>query len=410
MLDPQFIRDNKEEVKKGIAAKQYNPKIVDEFLALDKKRRCLLTEVEELRAKRNEISKGGKVSEEGKKIKEDLKNREPELAKIEVQVKEALSLIPNLPVPDAPVGKSEKENKILREWGKPSNLDFKVLDHVTLAEKLDLIDFKNGSKVSGTGFYYLKNDAVLLEFALVHYALDLLIKKGYTPFVTPDLARERYYLGTGYLPRGPEAQTYTIADSDLGLIATSEVTLAGLHADEILIDLPKRYCGYSHCFRLEAGGYGKYSAGLYRVHQFTKIEMFVYATPEDSSKMHSELLENEEEIWQGLEIPYRVVEMCTGDLGAQAAKKFDLEAWLPGRGEWGEVTSCSNTTDYQARNLNIKYRGESGKIRFAHTLNGTAAATSRALIAILENYKQKDGTVKVPKVLVPYVGKEVISH
>lgn len=410
MIDPELIRQDPEKVKKAVAAKQYDPAAVDDFLRLDGQRRKILAEVEELRAKRNEIAKGGKAaSDEGKKIKEELKLKEPALVENEEDWRKTLSEIPNLPAEDVPIGKDEKENVVLREWGKPRNFDFKALDHVALAKKLDLIDFERGAKVAGTDFYYLKNDAVLLEFALVRYAFDLLIKKGYVPFVTPDLARERYYLGTGYLPRGSEAQTYKISDSDLGLIATSEITLAGLHADEVLDSLPKRYCGYSHCFRLEQGGYGKYSSGLYRVHQFTKVEMFAYTAPEDSGKMHEELLKNEEEIWQGLEIPYRVVEMCTGDLGAQAARKFDLEAWFPGRGDWGEITSTSNTTDYQARNLNIKFKGKSG-LEFVHTLNGTAIANSRAPIAILENYQQKDGTVKVPKVLVPYVGKEFIGR
>ena len=245
----------------------------------------------------------------------------------------------------------------------------------------------------------------------MRYALDFLRTKGYALWFTPDLAREKFYLGTGYQPRGPEAQTYVIQDSDLGLIATAEVTLAGIHADELLSgeELPRRYAGYSHCFRQESGAYGKHSRGLYRVHQFTKIEMFAFARPEESAKMHEEFLALEEELWKGLEIPYRVVEICTGDLGAQASRKFDLEAWMPGRGEWGEVTSTSNTTDYQARRLGIRFRDKDGSVKSVHTLNGTAIATSRAIIAILENYQRKDGKVDVPKVLQKYAGIKMIG-
>jgi len=281
-----------------------------------------------------------------------------------------------------------------------------------LGESLDIIDFERASKVSGSGFYYLKNEGGLLELALVRYALDFLKNKGCELLFTPDLARDRFYLGTGYLPRGPEAQTYEIKDSDLGLIATAEITLAGYHADEILneADLPKRYAGYSHCFRQEAGGYGKYSKGLYRVHQFTKVEFFCYSKPEDSSRMHEEILFWEEELWRGLGIPYRVIDMCTGDLGTQAARKFDLEAWMPGRDDWGEVTSASNTTDYQARRLGIKFRRKSGETEFAHTLNGTAIATSRAIVAILENYQTESGRVKIPETLVKYIGVKEIKR
>jgi seryl-tRNA synthetase len=241
--------------------------------------------------------------------------------------------------------------------------------------------------------------------------MDKLVKEGFVPVITPDLAKARYYLGTGYAPRGDEAQTYTIEGEDLGLIATAEVTLAGKHADEVVVEkeLPLKYVGYSHCFRQEAGAYGKYSKGMYRVHQFTKAEMFIYCTPEESPKMHEYILAMEESIYQDLEIPYRVIKQCTGDLGAMAAKKYDIEAWMPGRGEYGEVTSTSNCTDYQARNLNIKYRTKDNKNEYLHMLNGTAVATSRTPIAILENYQQKDGSVIIPKVLQKWMGKEVIK-
>ena len=248
-----------------------------------------------------------------------------------------------------------------------------------------------------------------MELALVRYALDFLRREGFDIWLTPDAAKDTFYLGTGYAPKGPEAQTYLIEGTDLGLIATSEVTLAGLHAKEIFKkeELPKFYAGYSQCFRQEAGAYGKYSKGLYRVHQFTKIEMFAYVRPEESEEAHKRLLNLEEKLWQSMGIPYRVLEMCTGDLGSQAARKYDLEAWMPGRGDWGEITSVSNTTDYQARRLGIKYKEGEGETKFVHTLNGTAIATARAIIAILENYQRKDGSVEVPKVLRGYVGKRV---
>lgn len=406
MLDLNFIRHNPDRVKKGIAAKQIDPSLVDKVLGVDEKRRQLIKEIENLRARRNKIAKIGEASGEGRKIKENLQKLEPELKGTERDLEELLLEIPNLPLDEVKVGKNEKENVILRQWGPIPKFSFKPLDHLELAEKLDLADFKTGAKVAGSNFYYLKNEAVILEQALILYALNFLVKEGFTPWLTPDLAKEKFYLGTGYLPRGPEAQTYVISGEDLGLVATAEVTLAGIHADEILTEkeLPKKYAGFSHCFRVEAGGYGKYSRGLYRVHQFSKVEMFIYCKPGEEKQFHKYLLELEEKIFQRLGIPYRVVEMCTGDLGAQAARKFDLEAWMPGRDDWGEMTSTSNTTDYQARRLNIKYRQKNGVIEFLHTLNGTALATSRALIAILENYQQEDGSVIIPEVLHEYTG------
>ena len=310
-----------------------------------------------------------------------------------------------------PVGKNESQNVEIRQVGKKPAFKFEPKDHLEIGTALGIIDFESGAKVAGSGFYYLKNAGVLLELSLVRYALDFLAKNNFSLVFTPDMAKERFYLGTGYTPRGPEAQTYLIQDTDLGLIATAEVTLAAMHADEILNEgeLPKLYAGYSHCFRQEAGAYGKYSKGLYRAHQFTKVEMFSFAKPEESEKIHESFLDFEEKIWQGLDIPYRVLEMCTGDLGGQAARKFDLEAWMPGRGDWGEVTSTSNTTGFQARRLHIKYRNKSGKTEFVHTLNGTAIATSRAIIAILENYQQKDGSVVIPDVLQKYMGMKKIT-
>ena len=422
MLDIKLIREEPEKVKQGIAAKNADPALADEFLRLDGEWRALTAELDEKRAEQNRLSKAhsaglGQEREAAKKNKEKIKELESKLAATEKSREEILMQIPNLPDENAPRGKSEAENKVLREVGEKSKFDFTPKDHLELGEALDIIDFATASKVSGSGFYYLKNDGVLLEFALVRYALDFLKKKGFDLWLTPDLAREKFYLGTGYNPRGPEAQTYLIESSDLGLVATSEVTLAGIHADKTFSadELPKRYAGYSHCFRQEAGAYGKYSRGLYRVHQFTKVEMYAFTRPEESSKMHEELLALEEEIWRGLSIPYRVLEMCTGDLGSQASRKFDIEAWMPGRGDWGEVTSTSSTTDYQARRLNIRYAVpktsnlKAKTSNFVHTLNGTAIATSRAIIAILENCQRNDGKIDVPKALQKYVGKKNIG-
>jgi seryl-tRNA synthetase len=410
MLDIQFICEKTEKVKKGTLDKGFNPELVDKVLELDEKRRKLIVEIEELRAKRNKVAEEKNI-EEGKKLKEDLKEKEPELTKVEEEYKEALIAIPNLPSTQAPVGKSEEENVEVRKWGDPKKFDFTPKDHLELGKSLGILDFETGAKVAGSQFYFWYNEGALLELALVQHAMELLSKEGFTPVITPDLAKSRYYLGTGYLPKGNEAQTYEIEGEDLGLIATAEVTLAGKQADEVISekDLPLKYVGYSHCFRREAGAYGKYSKGLYRVHQFTKVEMFIYCKPEDSEKYHQHILEMEEKIYKELDLPYRVVDICTGDLGAMAARKFDIEVWMPGRNGYGEVTSASNCTDYQARNLNIKFKRNDGKTEYLHMLNGTAMATSRTPLAILENYQKEDGSVVIPKVLQKWMGKDKIT-
>lgn len=408
MLDIKLIREQPDLVKSGIADKGFATAIVDEVLDLDRKRRELLVQTETLRARRNKLTV--KDIEEGKKIKTELKELEGTLADVEEKLHQKLNEVPNLPLSQVPKGKNDKDNVEVRKWGEPKKFAFASKDHLELATKLGIIDFESGAKVSGSQFYFLQGAGALIELALVRFAFDLLSKEGFTPIITPDLAKSRYYLGTGYAPKGNEAQTYTIAGEDLGLVATAEVTLAGKHADEIIPEnqLPLKYIGYSHCFRQEAGAYGKYSKGLYRVHQFTKAEMFIYCLPEESEKFHDLLLSMEEKIYQALNIPYRILEMCTGDLGAMAARKFDVEAWMPGRGEYGEVTSTSNCTSYQSRNLNIKFKRKTGETDFVHMLNGTAVATSRTVIAILENYQNADGTVTVPSVLVPYIGMETI--
>lgn len=409
MIDINLIRENPEKVKERMALKGYKSDVVDSVIELDKKWRETLKKVEELRAERNKAAKEQNI-EEGKRIKEEMKGLESELTQAEEARNVALNQVPNLPDESAPKGHGENDNKELRTWGKKPEFDFEPKDHLTLATDLGVIDFESGAKVAGSQFYYLSGDLVLLELALLQFGLSILSKHGYMPYMTPDLAKSRYYLGTGYLPKGDEAQIYEIDGEDLGLIATAEVTMAGLHADEVLNakDLPLKYAAISHCFRREGGSYGKYSKGLYRVHQFTKLEMFVYTTPDKSDELHREILAIEEEIVQALGIPYRVLEMCTGDLGAIASKKYDLEAWMPGRNDYGEITSTSNTTDYQARNLNIKYHAGASH-EYAHLLNGTALAMSRIPVAILENYQQKDGSVKIPEVLQKWMGKDVIK-
>jgi len=410
MLDINYIRENPEKVKKRISVKNFSPDLVDKVLELDEKRRKYLADFEELRHQRNEAAQGKNI-EEGKRVKKALSEIEPKLKESEDLYNEALNAIPNLPLDNVPIGKGEEENKEIKKWGTPRKFDFRTKDHLELGKSLGILDFETGAKVTGSQFFFLYGDGAMLELALTRYAFEKLSKEGFLPVITPDLAKSRYYLGTGYAPKGNEAQTYTIEGEDLGLIATAEVTLAGSHADEVIPEskLPLKYIGYSHCFRQEAGAYGKYSKGLYRVHQFTKAEMFIYCKPEESDKFHEYILKMEEEIYQELDLPYRVVEMCTGDLGAMAARKFDIEVWMPGRGDYGEVTSTSNCTDYQARNLNIKFRRNTGETEYVHMLNGTAIVMSRIPLAIIENYQQKDGSVVIPSILRKWMGKEKIE-
>ena len=408
MLDIKLIRDKPDTVKQGMAQKGYDTSLVDRAVILDRDYRELLAEIEALRSQRNKLTKD--QADEGRVIKEKLKGHEPEAEKKKNTLQEILMQIPNIPRPEVPVGRGEADNVEVRRWGEPKGQGFPIKDHLELGKLLDILDFETGAKVVGSQFYYLYNEGALLELALIQYALNLLQKEGFIPVITPDLAKSRYYLGTGYMPKGNEAQTYTLEGEDLGLIATAEVTLAGKHADEVIPEekLPLKYIGYSHCFRKEAGAYGKYSKGLYRVHEFTKAEMFIYCLPEDSDKYHQHILAMEEKIYQSLNIPYRVVEMCTGDLGAMAARKFDVEAWMPGRGDYGEITSTSNCTDYQARNLNIRVKRKKGQVEYLHMLNGTAIVTTRVPLAILENYQNADGSVTIPEVLRQYIGREVI--
>src|SRR5215213_7533400 len=341
----------------------------------------------------------------------ELKQRQNQMARSIGRERDEESKIPNMTHPDSPIGKDDTENVETRRWGEIPDFPFEPKDHVELGEHLGIIDFDAGAKTTGTKFYFLRGDAVLLELGLIRYAMDILVERGYQPTITPDLARDRMLVGTGFIPRGPETQIYSVEGTDLSMVATAEIPLAGQHVDEIIEErnLPLRYAGLSHCFRTEAGSHGRASRGLYRVHQITKVEMFAFTTPEQSEDMHEEMVGIEEHIFQGLGLPYRVVDICTGDLGGAAYRKYDLEAWMPGRSDFGEVTSTSNTTDYQARRLAIRYRKEGGRPQLLHTLNGTALAISRALISLLEIYQQQDGSVILPEALVPYVGKDRLT-
>jgi len=418
MLDIKFIRENAEIVKENCKNRLANVDI-DKLLELDKKRRELTAEIDSMRSKRKSGSKtkpSEKEIEELKNLNKEIKRAEEELDKITKEYNELLFQVPNLTHPEVRVSQNEEDNPVIGVYKNPTKFDFKPLDHVQLAEKLDLIDFARAAKVTGSKFYYLKNELALMETALVQYAFETLLEHNYTPFVTPDLAKREVLEGLGFNPRGESTQIYNIENTDLSLIGTAEITLGGLHKDEVLDekDLPLKYAAVSHCFRTEAGSYSKFSKGIFRVHQFTKIEMFQYATPAQSEKAHDEMLLIEKKIFEGLDIPFRVVDHCTADLGAPAARTYDLEAWMPGKpnkdgglGDWAEITSTSNCTDYQARGLNIKYKDSVGKKNFAHTLNGTAIAVSRALIAILENYQQEDGSVVIPEILRKYMPGEI---
>ena len=424
MLDVAFLRENLAAVKENCRNRNVKAD-VDRVVSLDDRRKQLVQQKQTLEQRANEVSKlipkekdaarKQELIAEGKALRPQIAELDKQVKDVETELHGGLLLIPNMTHPAAPVGTTAEDNKVLRRWGEPTKFDFAAKDHVVLAEALDLVDFDAGAAVAGQKFYFLKNEAVLLEMALVQYAMQTLLKAGYTPIITPDVARAEVLEGIGFIPRGPETQIYSIENSDLCLIATAEITLGGMHRDQMFEekDLPRKYAGLSHCFRTEAGAPGRDARGLYRVHQFTKVEMFAFCTPGQSDALHEELLHIEEGIFQGLKLPYHVIDTCTGDLGGPAYRKYDLEAWMPGRGkggEYGEVTSTSNCTDYQARRLKIRYRdAETKKPRFAHTLNGTAVAVSRALVAILENYQQADGSVVVPEVLRGWVGKERIE-
>lgn len=425
MLDLQFVCDNFDAVRTNCQNRHVEADL-DRLLELRALRGELITTLDGDRQRQNEIAQAipkekspevrQALIEQGKALKQTVPVIDAKLKEVEAEIRAALMTIPNLTHPDAPLGE-EADSKTARTWGTIPKFDFKPLDHMALAEKHDLIDLEAGARVTGSGFYFLKNEAVLLELALTQYAVQKLVKHGFTLHTTPDLARMEILEGTGYQPRGNETQIYSIAGMDLCLVATAEITLGGSLKDQVLnIDkLPIKVAGISHCFRTEAGAAGKATRGIYRVHQFTKIEMFGFTAPDvaASDAVHAEIVAIEEEIFQGLGIPYRVLDIASGDLGGPAYRKFDLEAWMPGRGEageWGEITSASNCTDFQARRLNIRCKSPEWKgTKYVHTLNGTAIAVTRAIIAIMENYQQADGSIVVPDVLRPWVGKDRIG-
>ena len=421
MLDYKFIKDNLDLVKENI--RKRNVKADAERTAALYTERCdLERRVDDLRKERNDNAAAmkGKLEKaqrdtliaRGQKLKEDISVLEGKLAGAEKELQAEAYKIPNLTHPDVPEGLEEKDSRELRRVGTVPAFAFKPKDHLELGTSLGILDFETAQKVTGQKWYYLKNEGVLLELALTRYALDILRAEGFTLALTPDAAREEILEGLGFVSRGPESNIYRIEDEGLCLIGTAEITLGGAYAKTILDEkvLPLKIAGLSHCFRREAGAAGQFSKGLYRVHQFTKVEMFIFCLPEDSEKEHEYLLGLEEKIYSGLGIPYRVVDIAAGDLGNMAYRKFDLEAWMPGRGEngdWGEITSTSNCTDYQTRRLQIRCKRE-GKNVLVHSLNGTAIAMSRTPIAILENFQQADGSVRIPPALVPYTGFEVI--
>lgn len=414
MLDIHFIRQNPEFVQQNADKRGIHVNI-EELLHADEEVRNRIHEIDQFRAERNQIaeqmkqSKGGNpdLVEQGKQVKQKIAALEEELSGIQNRFSELMLQIPNMTHADSPFGKDDSENVEIKRCGEPTPFDFTPRDHIELGTTLDLLDFERGADVAGSGFYYLKNEAVQLELALIQYAMNTAIAEGFTPMITPDLAYKSVLTGTGFNPRGKETQIYNIENEELSLIATAEITVAGYYQNHVFaqgeLDKPLKIIALSHCFRTEAGAYGRESRGLYRVHQFTKVEMFVFCRPEDSEAQHQHLLDMEEKIMQGLGIPYRVVDICTGDLGGPAYRKYDVEAWMPFKNDWGEVTSTSNCTDYQARRLHTKYIDAEGKKQYVHTLNGTAIALSRLPIAILENYQQPDGSIQIPERLRPYM-------
>lgn len=418
MLDIKFIVDNAEEVKKSAKARFVSAD-VDGVIALYEKLRKIKHELDETRAEANRVAKEipsasederPALIEKGGALKSETSKLGEELTEVEDALNEGLLTIPNLLPADTPDGANDNANVAVRSFMEPTKFDFEPKDHLELGRDLDLLDFDSGAKVAGSKFYFLKNEAVLLEYAIKQFAMQKAVEKGYAPLITPDLARNEILLGAGFNPRGEESNTYRIEETDMSLVATAEIAVGGMHADEILDEdrLPLKYVADSHCFRVEAGGGGQASKGLYRVHQFSKIELYQFTTPGQSEQAHEEMVELEEEIFKALKIPFQVVRICAGDLGAPAYKKYDIEAWMPGKeggGGYGEITSASNCTDFQARRLNVRYKPkEGGKNVFVHTLNGTATALSRTLIVILENYQTADGGVIIPEALRPYMG------
>ena len=414
MLDVKFIRENPELVQSDAAKKGYDISIKD-LLMQDESRRKLKTEADEIRKNRNAINEEIKQAkgkpdasliEKTKQLKNELQLIEEEFFQAQEKFDELIQIVPNILGSDVPLG-GEEDSVEIKSWGtRKENAE----DHLEYMTKRGWVDFERGAKVAGAKFYYLKGNGALLENAIYQFALNMLIKEGFEFMTVPHMVTERIAYGSGFAPKSSEESNEYFVNDNLMLIGTAEAPLTGYHADEIIneSELPLKYVGYSPCYRREAGAYGKHSRGLFRVHQFNKLEMYIFTTKEDSEKMHQEILSYEEKIWQALNIPYRVVNIAAGDLGAPAAKKYDIEYWSPVDNAYRELTSCSNCTDFQARNLNIRVRRKNGEVEILHTLNGTAVSLARSIIAIVENYQQPDGSLIVPEVLKPYLSERDI--
>jgi seryl-tRNA synthetase len=410
MLDIRYIRENPDKVQDAARQKGYSHVNISELLELDSSRRELQQQADELRTKRNEISaqmKGGKpdesLIEEGKTLKAALAEKEAAYRSVDESYQTTLEAIPNIIFDDVPLGGEEASVEIKQHGEQPMG----AIDHLDFALKRDWVDFERGAKVAGAKFYYLKGDLALLENAITQFALNYIVGKGFTYMTVPQLVNQRTMTGTGFAPRSSEqSDEYSIEGEDLSLIATAEIPLTGYHADEIIdeANLPMLYAGYSSCYRREAGAAGKHTRGLFRVHQFNKLEMYAFTLPENSQSMHEHILSIEEELWQAIGINYHVINIAAGDLGAPAAKKYDIEYWSPVDGKYRELTSCSNCTDFQTRNLNIRVRRKDGTVEMLHSLNGTAVSLARSLVVILENFQNEDGTLTIPPVLRPYMG------
>jgi len=414
MLDINFIRNNKELVEHSIKEKMYKNVNLDEILTLDDKRKALLQQVEALRKERNDNTakmKNGKPSDElitkGKEIKEKLSTLEADLSNFEKELNTKLKTVPNVIFDDVPLG-DESASVEVKKWGECKTTG---VDHLDYAVSRDWVDFERGAKVAGAKFYYIKGGLALLENALIQFGIKKIVEHGFTLMDVPDLVNSRVLEGTGFAPRSSEqSDEYYIEGEDLALIATAEMPITGYHMDEIIDEekLPLFYAGFSACFRKEAGAYGKHTRGLFRVHQFNKLEMYSFCTPEQSKEIHEKLRAIEEEIWQEIGIPYHVINIAAGDLGAPAAKKYDIEYWSPVDQKYREITSCSNCTDFQARGLNIRVRRKDGTVEVLHTLNGTAISLARTMVAVIENFAEEGGKLRVPAVLQPYLGTDML--
>ncbi len=417
MLDLAFIRNNPDIVKEAARVKN-NTLDIDHLLEVDRQVLALQRQVEEIRAEQNQISKrvqqAGKDKElrdaliaQGKQLADQIKALEPRLRELEDERQQLLYYVPNIPDPSAPIGKDENDNVPFKYWGEPPKFDFEPLDHYALMQKLDVVDIERAVKVAGARSYALKGDAARLELALMNFAMDRVARKGFTPIIVPAMARDFCFIGSGQFPKGRD-QVYALEDEDLFLVGTAEVSITGMYKDEILKaeNLPMTFVGYCPCFRKEAGTYGKDTRGVFRIHQFNKVEQYVIckADHEESVRWHEQLLANSEELVQALELPYRVVNVCTGDMGDGKVGMYDLECWIPSEGRYRETHSCSYFHDWQARRVNIRYRDEDGKVRFVHTLNNTAIASPRILLPLFEIHQQPDGSVRIPEALRPYMG------